>query len=695
MTIQAPYRFVPLSKLIVLPAWGDKVSHDKPFKDGLCGELDITITTQSQICIGSEQTPSTEHNAGIVHFFRTPDGKPAIPATSLKGMLRNVLEIATFSRFKQVGDQKLGVRDISQSKNFYTEKITGQKSQAGWLRFDGQKWVIIPCSFARVHQQNIIDYFDISYNDWGKKKTIKQRYGVLGICPAVNFEDKFETKNAKTIATLKKPAKNLGKLVVTGQPGPAFKENKSAKKYEFVFFNEQANRVLTVSSAVMSGFKQIHADTDEWKFWLAHLVNLPHGIPIFYHTEAGSVSSLGLAYMYKLPYTHSIHDAIGHTSKQHLETKQADFADLLFGFIDDETALRGRVNIGLGFLYTDHAIIKTSKATVLSSPKATYYPLYVYQNNNKEFNQLMKDTAKLSGWKRYQAKPVNILPPPEKSTPKVQVKLETLPENTIFGSKIRFHNLRPVELGALLWVLDFGGRTHLNHQIGIGKPYGLGQIKLAVTHSKLRRNDAKQIDDNELFLNACKQEFVDYMQGIFEAFGENWERSDTLNALFAYATVSNADNLDYLGTPTAYAKLKNTKNLDEFMDNFHQYQPTMPKDTTLDFDYQNNLTAQIDKVAQKLADDKRAKEREQAKENATAEDKILLELEDFVVQAHMEVTKTIKGNANKKFKIPFEENWQDFSDEQKQRFKALANQAGSLIGDKALDKLIKKINATQ
>ena len=99
--------------------------------------------------MGGEQTPSTATQAGKVHFYKTPDGKPAIPSSSLKGMLRNVLEIATFSRFKQVEDQKLGVRDISEANNFYAREIVNN-THAGWLRFENNKWVIYPCSFARV-----------------------------------------------------------------------------------------------------------------------------------------------------------------------------------------------------------------------------------------------------------------------------------------------------------------------------------------------------------------------------------------------------------------------------------------------------------------------------------------------------------------------------------------------------------------
>lgn len=704
MTIQAPYRFVPLSKLIVLPEWGNQVSHDKPFKDGICGELDILLTAQSDICVGGEQIPATKDNAGIVKFFTTPDGKPAIPASSLKGMLRNVLEIATFSRFKQVEDQKLGVRDISESDNFYAEKMKNQK--AGWLKFNGKKWIITPCSFYRVHQQDILDYFDIKESNWKKLNTVKERYmgkvdkesgdyyrGLQKICPIVYFnEETLREKNGKKIVNITQSANSKGSLVVTGQPGAFFTKNR-AKKYEFIFFKEQEDRALAINSDVMSGFNQIHADTDEWKFWLSNIDDLKQGIPVFYHTNGNKVTSLGLAYMYKLAYTYSIHDAIGHTNKHHIEMKQPDFADLLFGFIDDEDALRGRVNIGMGFLQQNDVTLKVSQPTVLSSPKASYYPLYIRQTSNKNFCQLMQNNAQLSGWKRYQVKPVEILDPPEKSKTTVQVRFEMLPENTVFNHKIRFHNLRPVELGALLWVLDFGGRKQLNHQVGIGKPYGLGQVKLNVNNSKLRRNDTLAVENSELFLMACKQEFVDYMQGIFKSFNEDWEKSDTLKSLFSYAAVSDANNLDYLGTPKAYADLRKREFLDEFIQNFHQYEPTkISKENELNFDYHGNLNQQINNVKNVLAKALESQARSKAKEDATDEDRILFDLQDFIAQAEVEMTKTIKGNASKKFKVPFEESWNHFNDEQKEKFRQLATQVEKLIADKAFTKLVKKIN---
>ena len=34
MIINAPYNFAPLADQVYLPAWGDQVTHDIPFRDG-------------------------------------------------------------------------------------------------------------------------------------------------------------------------------------------------------------------------------------------------------------------------------------------------------------------------------------------------------------------------------------------------------------------------------------------------------------------------------------------------------------------------------------------------------------------------------------------------------------------------------------------------------------------------------------
>ena len=95
--IDAPYNFVPVAGQVDTPPWRHEVSQDLPFRDGLSGELRLNVKALSLLLVGGKQQPASEQRAGQVHFFQTPDQRYAIPGSSLRGMIRNVLEIATFS----------------------------------------------------------------------------------------------------------------------------------------------------------------------------------------------------------------------------------------------------------------------------------------------------------------------------------------------------------------------------------------------------------------------------------------------------------------------------------------------------------------------------------------------------------------------------------------------------------------------
>lgn len=703
--ITAPYRFVPLSNLIAYPDWSDKVSHDKPFKDGVSGELTIALENHTPMCIGGIQESSTEYEPGKIHFFRTPDQNPAIPATSLKGMLRNVLEIASFSKMRQVEDQKLGVRDLTDAKNFYMTNI--RNPQAGWLSFDSKKgWVIYPCSYARVHQQQVIDTFNLNYNVWAKSSTIMSRYAMLGICPSVVFEH-TEEKNGKKLVDIGVTNGQEGSLVVTGQPGQIFDKGRSAKKYEFVFYNTQ-ELPTKISSTVMSGFRQIHQDTKEWQYWQKNLNTLKHGVPVFYHTDGSEVRSLGLAMLYKLPYKNSIHDAISHTNLQHIdETAKADMSDLLFGFIaedENQVGLRGRVQIGMAELEDKTPMLQFSPPVVLSAPKPTYYPAYIYQNEgSKEFSQLMQNNARIAGWKRYQAKTYEEYPILESKVlqnKRVQVKLETIAQNSQFSFNIRVHNLLPVELGALLWSLDFGECDACCHVLGMGKPFGLGRVKLRLLDSKLKPNDQSEIEDIATYLQACRLEFQDFMNQVFEANEvseiTSWEDSDTLKALREYATPADRlDSYSYLSNPKQFVELKKRDYIDSFASEFHEYSPidAAHSEDIKVAEFQSNIHQSMEAAKQISLVKVEAEARQKAKESASEEDVALYEVEDFIAKAEQELTSTMKKNAHKVLKEPYDLYLETFTDDQKIKLKQLAKQVHSLVGDtKQLTKIVEKID---
>ena len=155
--VHAPYHFVPLSKWVHMPDWAHQVSHDVPFSDGLSGTIDLTLNTISPLCVGGEQV-CKEGTPTAVKWVKNPAGEPIIPGSSVKGMLRSVMEVATFGKFQAVDEQRLSFRDISNSNTYYLKEIIGQShEQAGWVRYDDEKrvWLFTACQFAKVSHQQI------------------------------------------------------------------------------------------------------------------------------------------------------------------------------------------------------------------------------------------------------------------------------------------------------------------------------------------------------------------------------------------------------------------------------------------------------------------------------------------------------------------------------------------------------------
>ena len=261
MAVHAPFNFVPLSSWVLYPEWSKRISHDLPLQEGLCGTIGFELTAHTPILVGDEKTDAANNLPGSVSFFKLPDGRYAIPGSSLKGMIKNILSIATFSRMKAVDDQKFSVRDLHNS-NLYGENMTepiygGFRSRvlAGWLKFEDGNWHLYEAEYARIEQDS-------------------------GSMPH-RHTNKILIYNKVTSLG----AGKTGYLVITGQPSPQ-------KHMEFVF--SAPGITINVSPSVINDFLSIHSETNEWKYLNTKSPFPPaFGVPVFYIKEHGSVRAMG------------------------------------------------------------------------------------------------------------------------------------------------------------------------------------------------------------------------------------------------------------------------------------------------------------------------------------------------------------------------------------------------------------------
>lgn len=115
-----PYHFVPVTRQNPSPEQNLEVtdfdkrklknySHAKYHADTLSGRIICKLTTEKEIFVGAAQTRLNPKEVAIAEHFEL-EGKPAIPASSLRGLLSSLVESASHSALRVLDDRVLSVR---------------------------------------------------------------------------------------------------------------------------------------------------------------------------------------------------------------------------------------------------------------------------------------------------------------------------------------------------------------------------------------------------------------------------------------------------------------------------------------------------------------------------------------------------------------------------------------------------------
>lgn len=584
--IDAPYNFVPLADWVHLPDWAARVSHDLPFRDGLCGHLDLTLTAQTPILVGREQTPATEHAPGEVKPYQLPDERYALPGTALKGMIRSVIEIASFARMNAVDDIRYGLRDISGKyvSTAYASRV-GDRLKTGFMRLglDGHP-IITPCAMVRLSHRALEEWLEQRPPIFRADRSVKAKYQRwIEVCGRRGEDPerlRFSIDDGQAVQLGSGSIE--GVPVFTGQISNS--QSKNGKKLDFVFYDEDSASAFPLQSSDWGGFLFIHGDQatrdaadmswpGHWKqrFWDNE------SVPVFYLRDAAK-TRVGLAFMPRLAGDFSTHEMIAHTSGQHLDGQGKgywDFAELLFGTVGDqsEACLKGRVTFG-------HAIAPScrqpsaTEPTILNGPKASYFPNYLLQDADERNWTLRRGgyatclatpehpEPEIRGWKRYPARvqeSLQALTDEQRANKRVQMVLHPLPADTQFNCRVDFHNLLPTELGALCWALTWGGDSRLRHSVGMGKPFGLGQLTIAIDDAVVRPNAAEAAAQA---WQHYRDAFIEHMQSAARALGKTWRESPQVTTLLGMADPDNASR--FKGS-LKHMALEPKRNINEFV----------------------------------------------------------------------------------------------------------------------------------
>ncbi|MFW0884300.1 TIGR03986 family CRISPR-associated RAMP protein [Candidatus Acidulodesulfobacterium sp. H_13] len=568
-TARAPYNFIPLNDIV---AEAEKPSSfDTYRKDRLTGSIELRIEAKTPFYIRDTmdyaQLKEGKEVRDISDFCSTA-GRPRIPGSSLRGMTRTMVEIVSFGKFGFFDDKRLyfrAVADKSKLGEYYEKTMVDKKNhyfpkiKAGILKKSGRKYRIYPSKTISKTQ-----IFRINFD-----KLTKVIDGTTGfIVPSFDFRDVYykpvapadhlHTINKKThkllyaklasISTIKNVEHTCkGFIIASGEFGN--------KKHMHWVINEPDTQFVEIDETVIDKYKN-DVNRKEETDLLNKLTNHHDGVPCFYITDdKDKIIFFGHTGMFRLAYKKTIGE---HVPEKLKNDSKIDLAEAIFG--NDKT-FAGRVFFEDAFCNQKEVAYEGEKNITLLGPKPTAFQHYLEQkridltDHPKNLAHYNLDNN-IRGNKLYWHKSGKNSANNDHAifNEKTDSKINPVKAGTTFTGKIRFENLSRVELGAFLFVIDLPEGCY--HKLGMGKPLGLGSVKIS---PKLFISDRTNRYKNlfaewetpiaEADKSEYKKEFESYVLETQKDTQQTlWDnvRMKELKAMLDFAHKPNADNIGYM-----------------------------------------------------------------------------------------------------------------------------------------------------
>lgn len=556
-TAHAPYNFVPLPEKVVTVNRDEVPTHDQYAHSHHTGHIACTLLTKSPLYIRGPLTPiefrlqseqEKKEKDGeriplkekIVHkpdFFYTneksKDDEPVIPGSSLRGMLRILVEILSYSKITTVSQQKLCYRAVADQTLGRNYRRTIANSKAGYIiKQQNGGFAIQPAeivngrTFFKIAdetlQRHLPDFMPMyCYDKEGKlirengKPKKNEDYISQYLRSNSSSSDKLwfkppqrRNRNDRLIEVVRDIATSKqgndyfpGVIVYSG-----FIDGK--KKHTLVTARSNS-KSIKISPQLVEDYRESLTDFQKMKPFDKQNGCLVDSKPIFYLEENGKVVWFGHTPNFRIAFQQSNHTAtpLDFVPKLLRKEEDIDLAEAIFGFTKKNDAYASRVFVTDARLEPDQEEIWFSEQPdhmirphILASPKPTAFQHYLVQTSPdqadtlKHYNSEPEQETVIRGHKLYWHKgevTSNDIEECAENTQEnsAQAKEKEDTQHTLikplraglrFHFRIYFENLSDMELGALLWALKLPGESRENycHNLGMGKPYGMGAVKL-------------------------------------------------------------------------------------------------------------------------------------------------------------------------------------------------------------------------
>ena len=435
-------------------------------------------------------------------------------------MLRATMEIMSFAKMQQYDDSFFGYRELGKdyaSGAEYPRMM--EEAKSGWLKKEGENLVLYPCahSFIKVPLDKILKEIpDLERNrtSWKRNQYIQKHFKSGTLYPFIKREG------------------ICGRIVCTGKM--------DGKKHEFLFSKETKGRIVLTERDKLK-FLTVHAPVPDFSEY-EKLLDKKGEIAVFYLESDNSidkVKAIGLSKMIRYPYKYSVKDLVNNQQK---EEKGRDLCEIIWGTTEGDS-LKGRVQISHAFcdnIVADENLVKVEG--ILGMPKASYYPLYLTQDKKPYKDYNTADT--ISGRKRYRIHksntPVDLPQPSDHKLTRQLIMFKPLPSGLSFHFRINLHNMRKIEIGAIISALTFHGTAGCYHNLGLAKSQGYGKIMC----SDVSLNGLKFTKDE--YMSAFEIEMNNFMEKNDET---PWSKSRQIKTLIAIAKEHDEKGLSLMKLP--------------------------------------------------------------------------------------------------------------------------------------------------
>jgi hypothetical protein len=222
-------------------------------------------------------------------------------------------------------------------------------------------------------------------------------------------------------------------------------------------------------------------------------------------------------------------------------------------------SLKGRVNFS-HFKAIKNIEVLPARTEILGTPRASYYPIYVKQNGEL-FTTFMDSDFSIVGRKRYPIHNTNKVQQTEDTgNSNVGVKFRPLKEGVVFRGKLRYHNLKKAELGAILSALTFHDTPNTYHNIGLAKSLGYGKLDIKIDGINNIKEYLKEFEVNVTLQILDWKDSLQIKELLSMAVEQNNSGNSKLKymQLEQFAKHKTEANKDYL---RPYSELQNIKTI--------------------------------------------------------------------------------------------------------------------------------------